>query len=86
LVGDAGGLIPNANGLVRLPEEALTAAFALHASADDQAGLFAIRRPITLPCMSAKVARPLWKDRPTRLPLAEADHTIVPAIQQFMAE
>ena len=69
-----------------LPEEALPAAFAPHASADEHAVLLAILRPIAVPRISAKVARPLRKDRPPRFPLAEADQMIVPAIQQFMAE
>ncbi len=79
-------LAPDAHGLIWLPEDAFPAAFAPHASAQEQAVLFAIQRPIALPCIGAKVGRPLWKDRPTWFLLAEADHMIVPATQRFMAE
>ena len=48
--------------------------------------LFAVQRPIAVPCISTKVGRPLWRDRPTWFLLAEADHMIVPATQRFMAE
>jgi pimeloyl-ACP methyl ester carboxylesterase len=79
-------LAPDAHGLIWLPEEAFPAAFAPHASAEEQAVLFAVQRPIALPCISTKVGRPLWKDRPTWFLLAEADHMIVSATQRFMAE
>lgn len=79
-------LAPDAHGLIWLPEEAFPAAFAPQASAEEQAVLFAVQRPIAVPCISTKVGRPLWKDRPTWFLLAEADHMIVPATQRFMAE
>jgi pimeloyl-ACP methyl ester carboxylesterase len=79
-------LAPDAHGLIWLPEDAFPAAFAPNATAEDQAVLFAVQRPIAVPCISTKVGRPLWKDRPTWFLLAEADHMIVPATQLFMAE
>ena len=79
-------LAPDAHGLIWRPEEAFPAAFAPHASAEEQAVLFAVQRPIAVPCISTKVGRPLWKDRPTWFLLAEADHMIVSATQRFMAE
>ena len=79
-------LAPDADGLIWLPEAAFSAAFAPHASAEEQAVLFAIQRPIAVPCISTKVGRPLWKDRPSWFLLAEADHMIVSATQRFMAE
>jgi pimeloyl-ACP methyl ester carboxylesterase len=79
-------LAPDAHGLIWLPQEAFAAAFAPHASAEEQAVLFAVQRPIALPCISTKVGRPLWKDRPTWYLLAEADHMIVSETQRFMAE
>jgi pimeloyl-ACP methyl ester carboxylesterase len=79
-------LVPDANGLVWLPQEAFAAAFAPHASAEEQAVLFAVQRPIALPCINTKVGRPLWKDRPAWYLLAEADHMIVSRTQRFMAE
>jgi pimeloyl-ACP methyl ester carboxylesterase len=79
-------LAPDAHGLVWLPEEAFPAAFAPHASAEEQAVLFAVQRPIALPCISTKVGRPLWKDRPSWFLLAEADQMIASETQRFMAE
>jgi len=79
-------LAPDAHGLIWLPQEAFAAAFAPHASAEEQAVLFAVQRPIAVPCISTKVAPPLWKSRPTWFLLAEADHMIVAATQRFMAE
>jgi pimeloyl-ACP methyl ester carboxylesterase len=79
-------LAPDANGLIWLPEEAFPAAFAPHASAEEHAVLFAVQRPIALPCISTKVGRPLWKDRPSWFLLAEDDRMIVPETQRFMAE
>jgi pimeloyl-ACP methyl ester carboxylesterase len=79
-------LAPDAHGLIWLPEEAFPAAFAPHASAEEQAVLFAVQRPLAVPCISTKVGRPLWKDRPSWFLLAEADRMIVSATQRFMAE
>jgi pimeloyl-ACP methyl ester carboxylesterase len=78
-------LAPDAHGLIWLPEEAFRAAFAPNASAEEQAVLFAVQRPIAVPCISTKVGRPIWRDRPTWFLLAESDHMIVPATQRFMA-
>lgn len=79
-------LAPDAHGLIWLPDDAFPAAFAPHASDEEHAVLFAIQRPIAVPCISTKVGRPLWKDRPSWFLLAEADHMIVAATQRFMAE
>jgi pimeloyl-ACP methyl ester carboxylesterase len=79
-------LAPDAHGLIWLPADAFRAAFAPYASAEEQAVLFAVQRPIAVPCISTKVGRPLWKDRPSWYLLAEADHMIVPAAQRYMAE
>ena len=79
-------LAPDTHGLIWLPEDAFAAAFAPNASAEEQAVLFGVQRPIAMPCISTKVGRPLWKDRPSWFLLAEEDHMIVPATQQFMAE
>jgi pimeloyl-ACP methyl ester carboxylesterase len=55
-------LTPDAHGLIWLPEEAFSAAFAPHASAHERAVLFAVQRPIAVPCISTKVGRPLWPE------------------------
>jgi pimeloyl-ACP methyl ester carboxylesterase len=81
----APNLAPDANGLIWLPEEAFAAAFAPNASPEEQSVLFAVQRPIALPCISTKVGRPLWKDRATWFLLAEADRMITSDNQRFMA-
>jgi pimeloyl-ACP methyl ester carboxylesterase len=79
-------LAPDAHGLVWLPEAAFADAFAPHASPEEQAVLFAVQRPLAVPCISTKVGRPLWRDRPAWFLLAEADRMIIAATQRFMAE
>jgi len=79
-------LAPDDHGLIYLPGEAFAAAFAQHASADELAVLSAVQRPISPACISVKVGRPLWKDRPAWFLVAEQDHMIVPETQRFMAE
>jgi pimeloyl-ACP methyl ester carboxylesterase len=39
-----------------------------------------------VPCISVKVGRPLWKDRPSWFLVAEQDRMIIPDTQRFMAE
>ena len=79
-------LAPDGHGLIWLPEEAFAAAFAQHASAEEQALLAAVQRPIAVPCISTPVERPLWKDRPSWYLLAEEDRMILPETQRLMAE
>jgi len=79
-------LAPDSHGLIWLPEDAFAAAFAQNASAEEQALLAAVQRPIAVPCISVKVGRPLWLDRPSWFLLAEADRMIVAGTQRFMAE
>jgi pimeloyl-ACP methyl ester carboxylesterase len=78
-------LVPDRHGLIWLPDDAFAAAFAQHATAEEQTWLAAVQRPIAVPCISVKVGRPLWLDRPSWFLLAEADHMIVPGTQRFMA-
>ena len=79
-------LTPDAHGLIWLPEQAFADAFAPNASAEEQAVLFAVQRPLALPCIGTKVGRPLWRDRPAWFLVAEADRMIVGENQRFMAE
>jgi pimeloyl-ACP methyl ester carboxylesterase len=80
-------LAPDNNGLIWLPEEgAFATAFAQHASAEDQAVLSAVQRPISLNCITVPVGRPLWKDIPSWFLIAEDDRMIVPETQRYMAE
>jgi pimeloyl-ACP methyl ester carboxylesterase len=76
---------PDAHGLIWLPEEAFAAAFAQNASAEEQAVLAAVQRPISPACITVPVGRPLWMDVPTWYLLAEQDHMIVADTQRYMA-
>ncbi len=79
-------LAPDNHGLIWLPDNAFAEAFAQHASTEERAVLAAVQRPIAIPCISVKVGRPLWKDRPSWFLVAEQDRMIVPDTQRFMAE
>jgi pimeloyl-ACP methyl ester carboxylesterase len=79
-------LAPDAHGLIYLPEEAFAAAFAQHASREELAVLAAVQRPISPACITVKMERPLWKDRPSWFLVAEQDRMIVQGNQRFMAE
>src|SRR5262249_18595839 len=79
-------LSPDSNGLIWLPEEAFATAFAQNASADDQAVLVAVQRPLSLSCITVAVGQPLWKDIPSWFLVAEEDRMIAPATQHYMAE
>jgi pimeloyl-ACP methyl ester carboxylesterase len=79
-------LAPDGNGLIWLPESAFAAAFAQNASAEDQAVLAAVQRPLSLSCITVAAGRPLWKDIPSWFLVAENDRMIAPATQRYMAE
>ena len=82
----APALEPDAHGLIWLPADAFPTAFAQNASAEDQALLEAVQRPISPACITAAVGRPLWKDRPSWYLLAEDDRMIPAGTQRFMAD
>ena len=79
-------LAPDAHGLIYLPEAAFPAAFAQNASKEELAVLAAVQRPLSPACVTVTVPRPLWKDRPAWLLIAEQDRMIVQDNQRFMAE
>ena len=78
-------LAPDAHGMIYLPEDAFAAAFAQNATAQDLAVLAAVQRPISPACITVKMERPLWKDRPAWYLLAEQDRMILAENQRFMA-
>jgi pimeloyl-ACP methyl ester carboxylesterase len=77
---------PDAHGLIWLPEEAFSRAFAQHATELEQALLAATQRPLAAACIGVPVGRPAWKDRPAWFLLAEEDRMIPPRTQRYMAE
>jgi pimeloyl-ACP methyl ester carboxylesterase len=79
-------LKPDDEGWIWLPSNAFSAAFAQHATAQDQAVLAAVQRPIAVPCIQRPVPRPVWKDLPTWYLIAEEDRMINPDTQKFMAK
>ena len=79
-------LAPDGNGLIYLPESAFSTAFAPNAPAEQQAVLAAVQRPISPACITVRMERPLWKDRPSWYLIAEQDRMIVHASQRFMAQ
>ena len=79
-------LSPDAQGFIRLPDAAFAAAFAPNASADEQAVLAAVQRPISTACITVPLARPLWKDVPAWFLVAEQDRMLPAENQLFMAE
>jgi pimeloyl-ACP methyl ester carboxylesterase len=79
-------LAPDQHGLIYLPEQAFAAAFAQHASVEEQTLLAAVQRPISPDCITVAMERPLWKDRPCWFLVAEQDRMIAEANQRFMAE
>ncbi|MGB7975806.1 MAG: alpha/beta hydrolase [Roseiarcus sp.] len=79
-------LAPDRHGLIYLPEAAFAAAFAPNASKEELAVLAAVQRPISPACITVKVERPLWKDRPSWFLVAEQDRMIVEDNHRFMAE
>lgn len=82
----APALGPDRHGLIWLPEEAFSRAFAQHASPLEQALLAATQRPLAAACISVPVPRPAWKDRPSWFFVAEEDRMIPAETQRFMAE
>ncbi|MFJ9543399.1 alpha/beta fold hydrolase [Streptomyces sp. NPDC101225] len=79
-------LAPNERGFMWLPDEAFPNAFAPLATAEEQALLRAVQRPISVASITTPVGRPLWKDRPTWYLIAEQDRMIPAENQHFMAE
>ena len=82
---EAPKLAPNAHGLIYLPDSAFAAAFAQNATAQDLAVLAAVQRPISPACITVKMERPLWKDRPAWFLVAEQDRMIAQENQRLMA-
>jgi pimeloyl-ACP methyl ester carboxylesterase len=79
-------LAPDSHGLIYLPEPAFAEAFAPNASAEQQALLAAVQRPIVPACITTRVGRPRWRDLPSWFLVAEQDYMILPETQRFMAQ
>ncbi|HUB91086.1 MAG TPA: alpha/beta hydrolase [Dyella sp.] len=79
-------LAPDGDGWIRLPQEAFAAAFAQHATPEEQQALAATQPPISPASITVAVGAPLWKRVPSWYLLAEQDYMIPQQTQRFMAE
>jgi pimeloyl-ACP methyl ester carboxylesterase len=79
-------LAPDRHGLIYLPEPAFAEAFAPNATAEEQALLAAVQRPIDPACISTPMPRARWRELPAWFLVAEQDYLILPETQRFMAQ
>jgi pimeloyl-ACP methyl ester carboxylesterase len=79
-------LVAARDGLIYLPEPAFAEAFAPNASAEEQALLAAVQRPIAPSCISTAMDQPSWRRLPSWFLVAEQDRMILPETQRFMAQ
>jgi pimeloyl-ACP methyl ester carboxylesterase len=78
-------LVPDAYGLIWMPEEGFGCAVAHRASPDQAAIMAAVQRPIAVQCIQQKAPAPAWKMTPSWYLVAEEDRMISPETQRFMA-
>ena len=78
-------LVPDAYGLIWMPEEGFGCAVAHKASPDQLAIMAAVQRPIAVQCIQEKAPAPAWKKTPSWYLLAEEDRMIIPETQRFLA-
>jgi pimeloyl-ACP methyl ester carboxylesterase len=78
-------LVPDAYGLIWMPEEGFSCAVAHRASPDQIAVMAAVQRPIAVHCIQERAPAPAWKMTPSWYLVAEEDRMINPETQRFMA-
>jgi pimeloyl-ACP methyl ester carboxylesterase len=78
-------MVPDAHGLIWMPEEGFGCAVAHKASLDQLAIMAAVQRPLAVQCIQEKAPAPAWKKTPTWYLVAEEDRMINPETQRFMA-
>jgi len=78
-------MVPDAHGLVWMPEEGFGCAVAHKASPDQLAIMAALQRPLAVQCIQEKAPAPAWKKTPSWYLVAEEDRMINPETQLFMA-
>jgi pimeloyl-ACP methyl ester carboxylesterase len=78
-------LLPDAYGLIWMPEEGFGSAVAHKASPDQFAIMAAVQRPLAVQCIQEKAPAPAWKKVPSWYLVAEEDRMIHPETQRFMA-
>jgi pimeloyl-ACP methyl ester carboxylesterase len=83
---EAPKMVPDAHGLVWMPDDAFRRALAQKASAEQAKIAAAVQRPISVQCIQEPAPTPLWKSRPSWYLVAEEDRMINPKTQHFMAD
>jgi pimeloyl-ACP methyl ester carboxylesterase len=83
---EAPKMVPDAHGLVWMPDDAFRRALAQKASADQARIAAAVQRPISVQCIQEPAPTPLWKSKPSWYLVAEEDRMINPRTQHFMAD
>jgi pimeloyl-ACP methyl ester carboxylesterase len=78
-------MVPDAHGLIWMPEEGFGCAVAHKASPDQIVIMAAVQRPLAVQCIQEKAPAPAWKKTPTWYLVAEEDRMINPETQRFMA-
>jgi len=79
-------LNPDSHGLIHLPNEAFSAAFAPDAGKDELAVLAAVQRPIAIGAITVPMPHPSWRDVPSWFLVAERDQMLPGQTQRRMAE
>jgi pimeloyl-ACP methyl ester carboxylesterase len=78
-------LAPDAHGLIWMPDEGFSSAFAQHSTPEEASLFAAVQRPLSVACIQEKAPKPAWKNKPSWFLIAEEDRMIHPKTQHFMA-
>src|ERR1700743_2679743 len=71
-------MVPDAHGLIWMPEEGFGSGVAHKASPDQHVIMAALQRPLAVQCIQEKAPAPAWKNTPTWYLVAEEDRMINP--------
>lgn len=81
----ASAAIKDENNLLLLPDAAVERYFAQDLSRAEQGIIAATQTPWAIGCLSDKVTRAAWHDKPSWWVIGEFDHMIAPKLQERMA-
>lgn len=81
----AGAGIKDENGFLTLPDAAVARYFAQDLSPAEQGVVSATQIPWFIGCLSDKVTKAAWRDKPSWWVIGENDHMIAPGLQAKMA-
>lgn len=82
---EAPKLVPDADGLIWMPETGFGHAVAHKASPNQIAIMAAVQRPISVKCIQEKAPVPAWRNKRSWFLIAEDDRMIIAETQRFMA-